>query len=79
MKVAVTMAACLIAFAAGTAIAAAPQAKPAPKVISKRHQPAGTPHKASSFAPHPTQRRVFGTPIQPPIVRTTAPKKPQLR
>ena len=44
-----------------------------PKVVSKSHQPAGTPHKASSFAPHPTTRRVFGDPIQPPIVHTTAP------
>jgi hypothetical protein len=39
-----------------------------PKVVSKSHQPVGTPHKASSFAPHPTTRRVFGDPIQPPIV-----------
>jgi hypothetical protein len=38
------------------------------RVISKAHQPVGTPHKASSFAPHPTKKRVFGDPIQPPIV-----------
>jgi hypothetical protein len=47
-----------------------------PKVVSKSHQPVGTPHKASSFAPHPTTRRVFGDPIQPPIVRT-APAPPK--
>ena len=47
---------------------------PSPKVVSRSHQPAGTPQKASSFAPHPTTRRVFGDPIQPPIVHThTAP------
>jgi hypothetical protein len=49
-----------------------------PKVVSKSRQPVGTPHKASSFAPHPTTRRVFGAPIQPAIVHnvpTTPPKK----
>jgi hypothetical protein len=46
-----------------------------PKVVSQTHQPKGTPHKASSFAPHPTNRRVFGDPIQPPIFHS-APKKP---
>jgi hypothetical protein len=49
------------------------------KVISKAHQPVGTPHKVSSFAPHPTKRRVFGAPIQPPIVHNVpsapSPKK----
>jgi len=43
------------------------------KVISKAHQPVGTPHKASSFAPHPTKKRVFGAPIQPPIVHNVPP------
>jgi hypothetical protein len=46
----------------------------APKVVSKSHQPVGTPHKASSFAPHPTSRRVFGDPIQPPIIHKAPPK-----
>jgi hypothetical protein len=46
-----------------------------PKVVSKSHQPVGTPHKASSFAPHPTSRRVFGDPIQAPIVHTAPPPK----
>jgi len=33
--------------------------------------------KVSSFAPRPTRRRVFGAPIQPPIVnKAPAPKKP---
>jgi hypothetical protein len=46
-----------------------------PKVVSKSHQPVGTPHKASSFAPHPTTRRVFGDPIQAPIVHAAPPPK----
>jgi hypothetical protein len=76
------------AFSVGTAVAQvspdsavvrARHAGSSPKVVSKVHQPIGTPHKASSFAPHPTKRRVFGDPIQPPIlskVTTPAPKKP---
>ena len=61
----------------GTAMAqASSRAGPSPKVISRAHQPAGTPQKASSFAPHHTNRRVFGAPIQPPIVRVPA-KKPR--
>jgi hypothetical protein len=47
-----------------------------PKVVSKVHQPAGTSHKVSSFAPHPTTRRVFGDPIQPPILGNAAAKDP---
>ena len=47
------------------------------KVISKAHQPDGKPTRASSFAPHPTRQRVFGAPIQAPIVHNApAPKKP---
>jgi hypothetical protein len=68
----------LFLLAAGTAFAQghAGPTKPG-KVISKTHQPVGTPHKASSFAPHPTKRRVFGAPIQAPIVHSApAPKKP---
>jgi hypothetical protein len=49
--------------------------KPA-KVVAKSHQPVGTPHKASSFAPHRTNKRVFGDPIQAPIVHShPAPKR----
>lgn len=48
-----------------------------PKTVSAKHQPTGTPHKASSFAPHPTKRRVFGAPIQAPIVTNVTPKKPR--
>jgi hypothetical protein len=60
----------------GTAMAqASSRAGPSPKVISRVHQPAGTPQKVSSFAPHPTKSRVFGAPIQPPIVRNVPPKK----
>jgi hypothetical protein len=43
------------------------------KTVSKVHPPVGTPHKASSFAPHPTKKRVFGDPIQPPIVHNVPP------
>jgi hypothetical protein len=59
------------------AVLQAQRAGPSPKVVSRVHHPVGTPHKASSFAPHPTKRRVFGAPIQPPIVsQVTPPKKP---
>jgi hypothetical protein len=64
----------LIALSVGTAAAQSPQ-HAGPKVVSKTHQPVGTPHKASSFAPRPTTRRVFGAPIQPQILHS-APKKP---
>ena len=47
-----------------------------PRVVTKSHQPVGPPHKASSFAPHPTSKRVFGDPIQPPIMGHVAPRKP---
>jgi hypothetical protein len=46
------------------------------KVVSKSRPPVGTPHKASSFAPHRTNKRVFGDPIQAPIVHShPAPKR----
>jgi hypothetical protein len=76
----------LMAAAAGTALAqgnprnavvAAQRMGPAKpsKVVSKARQPVGTPHKASAFAPRPTNKRVFGTPIQAPIVHSApAPK-----
>ena len=48
-------------------------AVPAPKTAAKTR-------KVSSFAPHPTKRRVFGAPIQPPIVnKAPPPKKPSPR
>ena len=77
----------LTALSVGTALAQssprnsvvrAQQVGASPKVVSKAHQPVGTPHKVSSFAPHPTKRRVFGAPIQAPIVSNApapAPKK----
>lgn len=73
----VVLTAGLITLSAGTAAAQnAQRAGPTrPKVVSKAHQPVGTPHKASSFAPHPTGRRVFGAPIQPPIVHNAPPPK----
>ncbi|HEV7444636.1 MAG TPA: hypothetical protein VGO18_18720 [Steroidobacteraceae bacterium] len=78
------LAAGLTAISVGTAIAQdsppgavvrAQRAGPSPRVVSKAHQPVGTPHKASSFAPHPTKRRVFGDPIQPPILGHVQPPK----
>ncbi len=58
----------LVILATGTAFAQRVGPAPTSKVVSKSRQPVGTPHKASSFAPHPTNRRVFGDPIQPPII-----------
>ena len=43
------------------------------KVVSKVRQPVGTPHKSSGFAPRPTNKRVFGAPIQAPIMHSAAP------
>jgi hypothetical protein len=45
------------------------------KAVSRVRQPVGTPHKASSLAPRQTGRRVYGAPIQAPIVHSApAPK-----
>jgi hypothetical protein len=72
--------AALAALSAGSTVAqvsprsAVLRAQQHPKVVSKARQPVGTPHKVSSFAPHPTKRRVFGAPIQPPIVSKVPPK-----
>jgi len=63
----------LILVAAANAFAQAPT-KPS-KVVSKVHQPIGTPHKASSFAPRHTNKRVYGDPIQAPIVHSAPPPK----
>ena len=58
-------------------VTAGPQASAAPpKTLAKVRHPDGTPHKASSFAPHPTRSRVFGAPIQPPILHSAPPKPP---
>ena len=80
------LAAGLAALSAGSALAQvsprsavvrAQQAGPHPKVVSKARQPAGKPQKVSSYAPHPTKRRVFGAPIQAPILtHVPPPKKP---
>jgi len=61
------------------ALAAAPSrdGPERPIHITRTHQPVGTPHKASSFAPHPgSKRKVYGAPIQGPILSHTKPKKP---
>jgi len=75
----------LVVTAAGTAVAdenrnavvAAQRVGPSKpsKVVSKVRQPVGTPHKSSAFAPRPTNKRVFGAPIQAPIMHSApAPK-----
>lgn len=48
-----------------------------PRVYTGIYQPKGSLTKASSFAPRPggTRRRVYGTPIQPPIFKMQ-PQKP---
>jgi hypothetical protein len=75
LKISVALlAAGLVVLSTGTAFA---QPAPPGKVVSKSHKPVGTPHKASSFAPHPTSRRVFGDPIQPPIVNNAPPPQPK--
>ena len=73
------LAACLVVISTGTAFAQRAGPTPPSKVVSKTHQPVGTPHKASSFAPHPTTRRVFGDPIQPPIVNNAAASQPKAK
>jgi hypothetical protein len=73
----VVLAASLVVIATGTAFAQRAGPTPPSKVVSKTRQPVGTPHKASSFAPHPTSRRVFGDPIQPPIVNNAPPQPPK--
>jgi len=64
---------------AAAASAAGPRDGPErPKVITRTHQPVGTPHKASSFAPHPgSKRKVYGAPIQAPILTHAKAKKPR--
>ena len=80
-----TILALLVIAAAGSAFAQNPRnavvaaqrvgpTKPS-KVVSKARQPVGTPHKASALAPRPTNKRVFGAPIQAPIMHSApAPK-----
>ena len=60
----------LMCLSVGTAVAAAP------KQITQVRQPHGK-LKASAFAPRPTKRRVFGSPIPPPLVHPKPPKEPQ--
>jgi hypothetical protein len=45
-----------------------------PRPAASGSKPANIHHKASSFAPHPTRRRVFGDPIPPPLVHKAPPK-----
>jgi hypothetical protein len=65
------LAALLAVMTTGSLASAAP---PAPRTVSKVRQPDGKPSKASSYAPHPTKSRVFGAPIQPPILHKAPPK-----
>jgi hypothetical protein len=61
--------------AAGTSVAAPPGQRvgPVPKAASPAHP--AVHNQASSFAPHPTQRRTFGAPIQGQIMKHVAPTK----
>jgi hypothetical protein len=59
----------LTVLAVGTAMAGEP------KQVTRVHQPTGN-TKASALAPRATKRRVFGAPIQKPIVRSAPRKKP---
>ena len=45
-----------------------------PRVYTGIHPPAGT--KPSSFAPHPTTKRVFGTPVSKPILHKRKKRTP---
>ena len=68
MKYSVIVAAALLSAAWGNTRAIPPR-EPAPHAsVSRLRQPAGPPTKASSFAPHHLNTRVFGAPIQPPIL-----------
>lgn len=75
MRAIIVLIGCLSVFSGGS-FAAAPPLGPTPKVAPRPNPTAG-PHTASSFAPHPTRRRVFGAPIQAPIVKHVHPKKKQ--
>ena len=75
LRAASTVAATLLAFAAQNALATTPVGQ-SPKVVTKVHQPVGPAHKTSSFAPHPSNRRVFGDPIQAPILGHAPQKTP---
>jgi hypothetical protein len=46
----------------------------APKVYTGIHPPQGT--KATGFAPRPSNRHVYGAPIQSPIFKSQPAKKP---
>jgi hypothetical protein len=72
----------LVALAAVSIGTAAAQASYKPPVTRAKHpappaKVAPKTRKASSFAPRPTKRRVFGAPIQPPIVHPAPPKPPK--
>lgn len=70
------IAVCLVAFTMAHAVAAAQPHDPV-RVISKSRHAVGAPQKASSFAPHPgSKRRVYGAPIQRPILTHVRPKQP---
>jgi hypothetical protein len=68
------VAAGLLAFATQHARAATYPTGTAPVV--QKVKPGSSAKKASSFAPHPTSQRVFGAPIQSPILGKVTPQKP---
>lgn len=76
MKALEAIVVCMIAFATQHAVAAAPRNGPVRPVISKSRQAPGVHHPASSFAPHPgSKRRVYGAPIQRPILTSIPAQK----
>jgi hypothetical protein len=70
---ALTMGTAIAQVSPRSAVVRAQHAGSSPHVVSRAHQPVGTPHKVSSFAPHPTKRKVFGAPIQAPILTNVPP------
>jgi hypothetical protein len=72
MKYGVMVAAALLGAISASAVAIPPHAPAAHASISRVRQPAGAPTKPSSFAPHQLHTRVFGAPIQPPILFRSA-------
>jgi hypothetical protein len=76
MKYSVIVAAALLLGATWGSAEAIPPHQPAPHAsVSRVRQPAGAPTKASSFVPHQLNTRVFGAPIQPPILFRSAARR----
>ncbi len=75
MKYSMIVAVALLGAAAGSAGAIPPHEPSQHASLSRVRQPAGPPTKVSSFVPHPLNTRVFGAPIQPPILFRSATRR----